>query len=323
MANISVVIPALDGNPHRAISSVLNQSYRDIEIVLVASRQVLAGQEIGGRIRAVEFTGDTVAGAVNRGLRESVGAFLSVLMPQDTFSPERFMRLLPIAQSNPEIGLLGSDIGLPAGQDAPEASQPEPRSFESSEKNLQNEVDLRLALLAGYSWGSLSNFFVPRYWFLKMGPLRNLNYHADWEYALRLSNASRLFRFPEPLAVLGPRTEPRGLREQAVKIFEHCWCLAVHLPNNTETAWFRSASPDIRTEQLLHSLQTDGFEQVLVTLMAQQLWEHSGRAAKLLEPGNLSREKYLGFIEREIAARAVAAPRGFHKLLAGIGRRSS
>ena len=106
---VSIIIPAFRAQATiaRAVQSALAQTWRDIEIIVVADdnadyRVVLAGDGISdARLRFVA-TGSTGSGchnARNVGLAAARGDFIAALDADDVFLPGRIATLLPIAQN--------------------------------------------------------------------------------------------------------------------------------------------------------------------------------------------------------------------------------
>jgi glycosyltransferase involved in cell wall biosynthesis len=105
---VSIIIPAFRAQPTigRAVQSALAQSWRDVEVIVVADddadyRALLASNGISDeRLRFVS-TGSTGSGchnARNVGLAAAGGDFIAALDADDVFLPARIATLLPIAQ---------------------------------------------------------------------------------------------------------------------------------------------------------------------------------------------------------------------------------
>ncbi len=105
---VSIIIPAFRAQATigRAVQSALAQTWRDIEVIVVADddadyRVLLAGEGISdARLRFVA-TGSNGSGchnARNVGLAAAGGDFIAALDADDVFLPARIAMLLPIAQ---------------------------------------------------------------------------------------------------------------------------------------------------------------------------------------------------------------------------------
>ncbi len=105
---VSIIIPAFRAQATigRAVQSALAQSWREIEVIVVADddadyRALLAGNGVSDeRLRFVS-TGSTGSGchnARNVGLAAARGDFIAALDADDVFLPSRIATLLPIVQ---------------------------------------------------------------------------------------------------------------------------------------------------------------------------------------------------------------------------------
>jgi glycosyltransferase involved in cell wall biosynthesis len=107
---VSVIIPAYQAQPTlaRAVSSALGQSWRDIEVIVVADdefdyRKLMIAADIQDeRLRFIS-TGRIASGchnARNIGLAAAQGEFIAHFDADDVFLPNRIRTLLPLAQAN-------------------------------------------------------------------------------------------------------------------------------------------------------------------------------------------------------------------------------
>jgi succinoglycan biosynthesis protein ExoO len=105
---VSIIIPAFQAQRTigRAVQSALAQSWRDIEVIVVADddvdyRALLASDGISDQRLRFVATGSTGSGchnARNVGLAAARGDFIAALDADDVFLPARIATLLPIAQ---------------------------------------------------------------------------------------------------------------------------------------------------------------------------------------------------------------------------------
>ncbi|AFS53465.1 glycosyltransferase family 2 protein [Leptospirillum ferriphilum] len=125
---ISVIIP-FTKNPiqlDEAISSVMQQTFKDFEIVLVnnqSSQDALDNALVWSRkhpakIRLVSELKKGAAAARNRGILESHGEFIAFLDSDDRMKPHRLYAQLEALKNHPEITLVGAwkDRVSPDGQ---------------------------------------------------------------------------------------------------------------------------------------------------------------------------------------------------------------
>jgi len=115
---VSVVIPAYNCEAYvaEAIESVLNQTFRDFELIVVddastdRTGEVLAGYERAGRIRVVSHQmNQGLAATRNSGIRRARGRYVSFLDADDVWRPEKLEYHVRILRENPHLALFGSD----------------------------------------------------------------------------------------------------------------------------------------------------------------------------------------------------------------------
>jgi len=93
-----------------AINSVFNQTYPNIEIVVVddgstdETPQVLA--QYGDRIRAIRVKNGGQANAFNVGLPACTGELIMMLDADDLWTPDKVERMVALAQAHPNAGML-------------------------------------------------------------------------------------------------------------------------------------------------------------------------------------------------------------------------
>jgi glycosyltransferase involved in cell wall biosynthesis len=108
---VSVVIPLFNKGPYirRAIDSVLAQTCRDFEIVVVNDGSTDGGPEIVGRIRdarvrLVNQDNGGVSAARNRGIRETKSELIGFLDADDEWLPEFLQTVIALAERYPHAG---------------------------------------------------------------------------------------------------------------------------------------------------------------------------------------------------------------------------
>jgi hypothetical protein len=70
----------------------------------------------------------------------------------------------------------------------------------------------------------------------------------------------------------------------------------MHLPVGVREPWFKERPQSIRVDQLLHSVFTYGFSDVLAVMLAQELSRDQSAALELLDRDNPSRAYYMQYI---------------------------
>lgn len=125
---VSVVIPVYNGTDYlkEAIDSVLNQTYSNIEIIVVNDGSVDQGQteniarSYGSRIHYIYKENGGVATALNTGIRQMNGQYFSWLSHDDIFYPDKIqkqMRLLE--ETNDRIAACAYNIFFDSGRKVP------------------------------------------------------------------------------------------------------------------------------------------------------------------------------------------------------------
>ncbi len=107
---VSAVIPAFNAAwcVGKAIDSVLAQSFRDFELIVVNdgstddTADVLAGY--GDSIRVVDQANGGMSHARNSGIREARGEFIAFLDSDDWWLPEKLARQVTLMRARPELG---------------------------------------------------------------------------------------------------------------------------------------------------------------------------------------------------------------------------
>lgn len=114
MVRISVVIPTYNCERYlaQAIDSVLAQTYRDFEVIVVddgstdRTDQVL--QSYGSQIRALRQSNQGVAAARNQGMMIAQGEWIAFLDADDIFFPDKLAAQIAHAEAHPHLGLVHS-----------------------------------------------------------------------------------------------------------------------------------------------------------------------------------------------------------------------
>lgn len=308
MPRVSVVIPSYNHAPYigKAIQSVLIQTEKDLELIVVDDGSTDNSLEIirnftDPRIHVYPQSNCGAHAAINRGLGLATSDYLSILNSDDQYMPTRLQKLVAVLESNPAIGLCGSYIEVVDEKDRLLGVKHgyhdlEPWALRKPEKSFRATDDLHAVLMTENYWSTTSNYVFTRKWYSRIGAFRPLRYAHDWDFALRISLEAGLHLQEEPLMKYRLHAGNTIRENQAAMIFEICWILAVHLPRQTQAAWFQDYPKAERAERLLHSIHTFNMDRVLSALMALNLSENEGLSLELLNPKDPTRNAYIDWI---------------------------
>lgn len=308
MSRVSVVIPSYNHAAFigDAVASVLDQTWNNFELIIVDDGSKddtlrILGQFDDPRIRVFAQDNRGAHAAINHGLKVADGEYLAILNSDDMYKPDRIERLIEFLERRDNIGLVGSyievidDLGKSlAVKQSYHSLEPWPLEF--PERSFRAEQNRRAALYTENFFATTSNFLFRRELWEKVGRFSPLRYTHDWDFALRAARVAELHVIPEPLMRYRVHAENTIRKDRAALIYEICWILAVHLPFGTKEVWFENRSLSIRVDQLLHSIFTYGFSQVLAVMLLQEISKDRPVALKLLESGNSVRTKYIDYI---------------------------
>ncbi|HBG06006.1 MAG: glycosyl transferase family 2 [Geobacteraceae bacterium GWC2_58_44] len=117
---VTVVVPCynLGAFIRESVESVLNQSLRDVEIVIVddgsddpKTGTILDQLEAGG-LTVLRTANCGVAAARNRGIEAARGRYILPLDADDLIEPSFLEKAVLILEANPEVGIVGCDAEL-------------------------------------------------------------------------------------------------------------------------------------------------------------------------------------------------------------------
>lgn len=320
MPNYSVIIPSYNHAAYigKAVQSVLSQTRADLELIVIDdgssdnSLDVLHGFH-DRRMQVLTQANQGAHAAINRGLHLAQGDYLTILNSDDVYHPRRFETLLPLFETNPNLGLAASHIEVIDAQDKSLAvkhgyADLSPWPLAEPQKAFRTTADWRGALLCENYLSTTSNYVFPRRVWQAVGDFFPLRYAHDWDFALRLTGSYDLHLEPQPLLQYRVHSSNTIRENKAAMLFEICWCLAVHAPGRADSPWFGAAPRPQRLEQLLHSIEISGMERVLAVMLLERLAENPQRAQALLDPASPERQRYLEFIQAALPAETPPPP---------------
>jgi len=215
MPRVSAVIIVYNGAPFvgKAIESVLAQTERDLELVVVDdgstddTAQVVA-RYTDSRLRYIYQENGGLSSARNTGIRNSTGPWVAFLDCDDWWLPHKLERQLARAAERPEAGLVyGSVVVVNETGDIDYVL------------SAAIEGDVLEPLLFGNKVaGSASSAMVRRDVFDRVGMFdEQVRYAEDWEFWLRVASAYPFAKVDEPVAYLLQRSGSYGSSADALR----------------------------------------------------------------------------------------------------------
>lgn len=211
MIEVSVIVPVFNAENHleRCVRSLLNQTLRDIEVILVDdgstdSSPLLCDEyaSVDSRIKVIHCQNGGVSAARNRGMEVANGRFLSFVDSDDWLSLDSYVKLVSKANED------GSDIVFSDYMEVFEDHQARGTSFMLGSTH---DETVKNMLMAGPRGGNIWNFLLVRrsmliendlcfpttfkrgedFWFaIRCYILSKRHSHADCIYYYNCANAS-------------------------------------------------------------------------------------------------------------------------------------
>jgi glycosyltransferase involved in cell wall biosynthesis len=116
MPKVSVVIPTYNCAHYleQAIESVMNQTYHDLEIIVLddgsTDDTAQAVQKYGANINYIRQENRGLPSARNSAIKASSGEFIALLDADDWWEPAKLSEQVPILDEDPELCLVYSDL---------------------------------------------------------------------------------------------------------------------------------------------------------------------------------------------------------------------
>lgn len=114
MVKVSVIIPAYNGDRYlaEAIDSVLEQTYRDYEIIVVddgsTDNTAQVARQYGNRVRYLSQKNQGVAASRNFGLAAALGDYIAFLDQDDLFLPHKLAIQTELLDKDADLGMVNS-----------------------------------------------------------------------------------------------------------------------------------------------------------------------------------------------------------------------
>lgn len=113
MPTVSIVIPAYNAMKYlpETVASVMGQTYRDFEIVLVNDgssdhiKEWVAAQDIP-QLRLISQENRGLSGARNTGIKHALGRYVALLDADDLWEPTKLEKQVQVLEAHPDVGLV-------------------------------------------------------------------------------------------------------------------------------------------------------------------------------------------------------------------------
>ncbi len=215
------------------ITSVLNQSFTDWELVLVDNNATEETREVAtdyaknfpGRIRIVHEPEQGICSARNKGITESAGEYIALIDGDDMMRPDRLERQLERILKNPGISIVGSHFDL-ISHDGKEVLQKNLHGFAHGAQNILQWKSSMKKLLGPMNLSYLptfdmigSPFMLFRKEAAKKAGLMDLRMNPrdleDFLFCMRMFEIGPFSIIPEPLTLY--RAESENTRKHKFK----------------------------------------------------------------------------------------------------------
>lgn len=216
---ISVIIPAYNASKFisKAIDSVLNQTYRPIEIIVVDDGSKDNTKEIvkkySNNVKYYFKENGGVSSARNYGMKKAQGCFFAFLDADDQWLPEKLEEQKKIFDKNSEIGLVGcgeifkNESGLVVRTKIKKNNLVE----ELLKKSLyRNEITAGSTLMINKNIIDSIGYFD-----------ENLKSAEDWDFGFRIIQRFKPYFVEKALVIKNDRTSSVSSSENADEVLEN------------------------------------------------------------------------------------------------------
>ena len=272
---LSVIMPVYNHELYvgEAIESVLNQHYKDIELIIIddgskdKSFDIVSKYASDSRVTAIKQENAGAHNAINRGLSMAKGEYLAVINSDDVFEKDRFSVMAEYMEEHKNVGFAcsyirvidskGKDLGVKKGW-----RNMEPWLVEHPEKSLKANDDFIENLIMTNFTSTTSNFLFRREVYDKIGGMRNLRFAHDWDFALRAAEITDCALIEKPLMRYRVHNSNTISSNRKWMLFEVAWMWAANIERFCGKALFKNPGEYGDVVRLAESLNLQGNDKV-------------------------------------------------------------
>lgn len=204
---VSIVIPSYNHSRYilEAIRSVLNQTYRDIECIVIDDGSTDNSIEIiknsfscDKRLKLFHRENKGAHVTINEAIRKANGDYIGILNSDDVYDIDRIEKFMNLRHEVDGPFLFISELRIIDADGEINSDCAQYNYYSKIKERMINLPDQK-SFLAGNLAMTTSNFFFSRSAYELVGDFRNLRYTHDWDWALRASELCTIRRIKSTL----------------------------------------------------------------------------------------------------------------------------
>jgi glycosyltransferase involved in cell wall biosynthesis len=279
----SIVIPSYNHENYirRCIDSVLKQSYKNFELIIIDDGSRDSSPEIissytDPRIIFVKQENQGAHHAINRGLSMAKGDYLTILNSDDEYHPQRLEKCIAAFSKHPDTDLISTWIDV-VDVDSKKLGTKEawknmePWAIANKALTFAGTDDYALNALMTNFVSTTSNMIFRRKVYEKLGGMRNLRFAHDWDFLLRVCAKFNCLNLEESLLSYRIHNSNTISSNRKWMLFEVCWVVAAHIDSLNARILKTFSEEDITNAavQLMESINFQGNDKVFWLLYWQ------------------------------------------------------
>lgn len=221
----------------QSLASVFQQTYRHIELVIVDEQESAQIKDTLSSfladahfpIRRVVCGGPDWQAAINAGAEKASGEYIQPLHAGDTLSSDRIATMaVAVAHRDLDFGFGGARMVDASGVTVDELAYLGAFDARCMQSGINWFEATGFCFLNGNPVVTAGNLFVRREFYLRIGGLASMKFHAEWDFCLRALELSEVYVDLEPTYFL-PRPDPLTADQDAVRVREGIAMLRHHV----------------------------------------------------------------------------------------------